>query len=74
MAFEAEQGGFTPAIANILVAGQPLVQGILDNWAEFADGVAPQDGWAYTADDLHTLAQRKRSMTRRRLGPNGFKA
>ena len=66
VAFQYDQGGFDPAIANILVVGQPIVEGILANWDEYEGGIAPQDGFLFNADDLHSLAaQRKRQMSRR---------
>ncbi|RSH95295.1 hypothetical protein EHS25_000382 [Saitozyma podzolica] len=60
---EAPQDGFGPSIANILIAGKPIVEGILNNWdSTFAPGIDPQEGWAYNSDDLHTLAElRKRN-------------
>ena len=62
--FEAAQGGFSPAIENILIAGTPIIEGILNNWDKvYAGGVAPQDNWSFNADDFHTLAeQRKREL------------
>ncbi|KAK1925972.1 purine nucleoside permease [Papiliotrema laurentii] len=62
--FEAAQGGFTPAIKNILIAGTPIIEGILNDWDQvYANGVAPQDNWSFNADDFHTLAeQRKRGL------------
>ncbi|ORX39096.1 purine nucleoside permease [Kockovaella imperatae] len=67
-AFEYNQGGFPPSIANILIAGQPIVEGIIANWdSEFEQGIAPQANWSYNADDLHTLAQKKMAATRRRM-------
>ncbi len=35
----AAQGGFTPAISNLFVAGNPLVQAIATHWGEWRDGV-----------------------------------
>jgi len=38
----ANQGGFTPAVANIYLAGTPVVQGILSEWnSTFAAGIPP---------------------------------
>lgn len=36
--FEA-QGGFGPAIANLYIAGEPVVQNIVDGWASWRNGV-----------------------------------
>ena len=67
--FLDDQGGFGPAIANILIAGQPVVEGILANWNEFEGGIPPQDGFLSNADDLHSLApQRKRRVSTRMRG------
>jgi purine nucleoside permease len=35
----ATQGGFVPAIANLYLAGNPLVQDIVTHWSEWRDGV-----------------------------------
>ncbi|WVQ75501.1 hypothetical protein IAR50_005126 [Cryptococcus sp. DSM 104548] len=62
-AFLAEQGGYTPAIENIYVAGLPIVQGIIAGWeSTFAQGIAPQDDWLYNANIFHDLVQRKREV------------
>ncbi|GAA5989031.1 hypothetical protein JCM10908_006279 [Rhodotorula pacifica] len=71
-AFEAEQGGFEPAIQNILITGRPVVEDILNNWDSiYAAGIAPQAALAngsYYGDDLGTLrngtAQARRRMRR----------
>lgn len=66
--FVAPQGGFPPAIENLYVVGNPIVQGILKDWKEFKKGIKPQDGWLSHADVLHTLdaggARQKRSVGR----------
>ncbi|KAG0645691.1 Purine nucleoside permease [Hyphodiscus hymeniophilus] len=47
------QGGFTPAIANIYLAGTPVVKGILDGWWKtFEKGVKPKN---YIGDIFGTL-------------------
>ncbi|WWD21142.1 hypothetical protein CI109_105623 [Kwoniella shandongensis] len=62
-AFETNQGGFSPAIANIYVAGLPIVEGIINDWdSTFAEGIDPQSEWSYNADVFHTLAERKREV------------
>ncbi|CAD6583308.1 MAG: hypothetical protein TREMPRED_003521, partial [Tremellales sp. Tagirdzhanova-0007] len=63
--FEADQGGDDPSITNILIAGQPIVEGILNDWNKtFNAGVSAQDGWLYNSDDLHTLSElRKREVS-----------
>lgn len=53
--FAANQGGFPPALHNIFVVGNPIVQGIINDWDEFKHGIAPQDGWLSSADVLHSL-------------------
>lgn len=72
-AFQAEQGGFGPAVENIFLAGNPVVQGILADWdAKFKHGVQAQDGFLENFDALHTLtgnpvgARRRRSVASRR--------
>lgn len=66
--FAADQGGFPPALQNIFIVGNPIVQGILKDWDEFKDGIQPQDGWLSSADVLHSLdeggARQKRSLGR----------
>jgi hypothetical protein len=33
----------------------------LNDWdTAFAQGIAPQDGWVYNSDDLHTLAEMRK--------------
>ncbi|KAJ5769755.1 uncharacterized protein N7511_001806 [Penicillium nucicola] len=49
----ADQGGFTPAIENLYVAGIKVVEGILDGWnTTFAAGVEPTN---YIGDIFGTL-------------------
>jgi len=49
----ADQGGFTPAIENIYLAGVKVVQGILDGWEEtFERGVEPTN---YVGDIFGSL-------------------
>ena len=48
-------------MANILIAGEPIVKGILADWdSTFSAGVAPQDGWLFNSDVLHTLTELKK--------------
>ena len=35
----AQQGGFTIAIQNLFLSGNPLVQDISTHWSEWRDGV-----------------------------------
>jgi purine nucleoside permease len=47
------QGGFSPAIANIYLAGVKVVSGILEGWnSTFADGITPSN---YVGDIFNTL-------------------
>ncbi|KAL7421263.1 hypothetical protein Q5752_004148 [Cryptotrichosporon argae] len=66
----ADQGGFTPSIENILIAGLPIVEGILANWdTTYKAGVAPQADWLHNSDDLHTLTElRRRGAERKAMG------
>ncbi|KAM0749609.1 purine nucleoside permease [Meredithblackwellia eburnea MCA 4105] len=41
-AFEAEQGGFAPAIANLFIAGWPVVKEIAYDWDAWKDGTPTQ--------------------------------
>lgn len=51
--FYSEQGGFVPAIANIYLAGTPVIKGILENWQKtFQAGVAAPN---YIGDIFGTL-------------------
>ncbi|KPV73807.1 uncharacterized protein RHOBADRAFT_28192 [Rhodotorula graminis WP1] len=44
-AFEAEQGGFEPAIQNLVIAGRPVVDDIVAKWdSTYESGIAPQAG------------------------------
>ncbi|BGP42767.1 hypothetical protein JCM10450v2_006878 [Rhodotorula kratochvilovae] len=73
-AFEAEQGGFAPAIQNLVVAGKPVVDDIVAKWDEVYDaGIAPQASLngSFYGDDLATIregaAQARRMRARRSL-------
>lgn len=51
--FYSDQGAFLPAIQNIYLAGNPVVQGILQGWErKFKRGVAPSN---YIGDIFGTL-------------------
>lgn len=66
-AFQAAQGGFEPSIANIYIAGLPVVNDIIDNWhTTYYHGIAPQANFTYGADNLHSLTTTKRSISRKR--------
>ncbi|ORY77643.1 purine nucleoside permease [Leucosporidium creatinivorum] len=57
-AFEAAQGGFEPAIENLVVVGKPLVEHIIKYWKSiYKAGVAPQSGGAgsFYGDNLGTI-------------------
>ncbi|GAA5938219.1 purine-nucleoside phosphorylase [Sporobolomyces koalae] len=58
-AFQAEQGGFEPAIQNILIVGWPVVKDIEKNWTSvYQKGIAPPSpslNGSYYGDDLGTL-------------------
>ncbi|GAA5847165.1 hypothetical protein JCM9279_006117 [Rhodotorula babjevae] len=42
-AFQAEQGGFEPAIQNLVIAGRPVVDDIVAKWdSTYESGIAPQ--------------------------------
>ncbi|GAA5876486.1 hypothetical protein JCM1840_005554 [Sporobolomyces johnsonii] len=73
-AFEASQGGFNPAIMNLLLAGRPVVHDIEANWyTVYKQGITPQAGFngSYYGDDLGTIrpgvAQARRARSRRSL-------
>ncbi|GAA5865029.1 hypothetical protein JCM8547_007687 [Rhodosporidiobolus lusitaniae] len=75
-AFEAEQGGFAPAIQNLVLAGKPVVDDIIANWdSVYAAGIEPQAGLngSYYGDDLGTIrtgaAQARRARARRSFIP-----
>ncbi len=70
--FQASQGGFAPSIANIYIAGLPVVNDIVTNWdSTYAAGIAPQGNFTYDADDLHTLSMGKRAGMRKRASGGG---
>lgn len=50
---EAPQGGFTPAIQNILLAGQPFVNDVVENWSTYEPGIPPTN---YLGDIFGNLA------------------
>lgn len=51
--FYSDQGGFVPAIANIYLAGTPVIKGILSGWQKtFLAGVKPTN---YIGDIFGTL-------------------
>lgn len=41
-AFEAEQGGFVPALQNLYLAGWPVAKGIAFDWPAWKDGTPTQ--------------------------------
>ncbi|KAK4052027.1 hypothetical protein OIV83_002321 [Microbotryomycetes sp. JL201] len=69
-AFEAEQGGFEPALENLVIVGKPLVQHILQFWNSiYKKGIEPQskgNGSRFYGDNLGTIrtgqAQAKRAL------------
>lgn len=63
--FMADQGGFDPAVQNIFVAGNYIVQGILKNWGAYKGGVPAQDGWLHDADIFHSLSMKRRQLEQR---------
>ncbi|GAA6032916.1 hypothetical protein JCM8097_000047 [Rhodosporidiobolus ruineniae] len=73
-AFVAEQGGFEPAIQNLVLAGKPVVDDIVKNWdSKYEAGIAPQASLngSYYGDDLGTIrtgdSQARRRMARRSI-------
>ena len=50
---EAHQGGFAPAIQNILSAGRPFVDDVLNNWASYEGGIPTTN---YIGDILGSLS------------------
>lgn len=57
-AFIADQGGFAPALQNLVLAGSPVVKAIVGNWKkDWEAGVAPQStmNGSFYGDDLGTL-------------------
>ncbi len=54
--FYADQGGFLPSLANLYLAGTPIVKGILEGWNKtFEHGVVPTN---YIGDIFGTLGGR----------------
>lgn len=49
----AHQGGFRPAIQNILLAGKPFVDDVLNNWASYEGGISPTN---YLGDIFGSLS------------------
>lgn len=49
---KAPQGGFGPAIQNILPAGRPFVEDVVANWALYEGGITPTN---YLGDIFGTL-------------------
>src|SRR5271170_7901834 len=61
----APQGGFNPAIANILLAGRPFVDDVIVNWDEYEGRILPTNylgdmfgslGYIYGPADFGTSA------------------
>jgi purine nucleoside permease len=50
---EANQGGFAPAIRNILRAGRPFVDDVVKNWADYEGAIKPTN---YLGDIFGTLS------------------
>ena len=50
---EAPQGGFDPAIQNILLAGRPFVEDVVKNWDMYEPGITPTN---YCGDILGSLS------------------
>jgi purine nucleoside permease len=51
---KAAQGGFGPAIQNILLAGRPFVDDVVNNWNEtYENGIVPTN---YLGDILGSLS------------------
>ncbi|KAF8853574.1 purine nucleoside permease [Acephala macrosclerotiorum] len=68
--FYASQGGFEPAIANIYLAGTPVVKGILDGWTKtFEKGVEPKN---YIGDIFGTLGGTPDFGPGAQFGPSGL--
>ncbi|KAM0788042.1 hypothetical protein ACM66B_006240 [Microbotryomycetes sp. NB124-2] len=68
-AFEAQQGGFEPAIQNLVIVGKPLVEHIIEWWTSiYKKGIAPQSkgSGSFYGDNLGTIrtgpAQAKRDL------------
>lgn len=72
-AFETDTHGFQIAVENIFVAGNPVVQAIVHGWqSEFANGIAPQADFTYTADEFHSLTFAQGSAMKRRAMKRHF--
>lgn len=51
--FYITSGGFTPSIANLYIAGTPIIKGILEGWSHtFEEGIKPKN---YIGDIFGTL-------------------
>ncbi|RFU33755.1 hypothetical protein B7463_g2528, partial [Scytalidium lignicola] len=51
--FYITSGGFTPSLANLYIAGTPIIKGILENWEKtFEKGIKPKN---YIGDIFGTL-------------------
>jgi len=50
---EAPQGGFGPAIQNIILAGRPFVEDVVNNWDTYEPGIAASN---YCGDILGSLS------------------
>ena len=50
---KAPQGGFLPAIQNILLAGRPFVDDVVKNWHTYEGGITPSN---YLGDIFGTLS------------------
>jgi purine nucleoside permease len=49
----APQGGFEPALQNILLAGRPFVEDVVNNWAFYEGGIAASN---YLGDMFGSLS------------------
>ncbi|KAE8445716.1 hypothetical protein EG329_012895 [Mollisiaceae sp. DMI_Dod_QoI] len=68
--FYAPQGGFEPAIANIYLAGTPIVKGILSGWEKtFKAGIKPKN---YIGDIFGTLGGKPDFGPGAEFGPTGL--
>ncbi|GAA6010917.1 hypothetical protein JCM10207_003989 [Rhodosporidiobolus poonsookiae] len=57
---QSTSGGFSPAIANLVVAGKPVVDDIVHNWDSiYSAGIAPQASLngSYYGDNLGTIRE-----------------
>jgi len=50
---EAPQGGFEPALQNILLAGRPFVEDVIENWKDYEAGIPPTN---YIGDIFGSLS------------------